>query len=72
VGGITIVHFILMQARSTIELEVQLSPSPGGKAGGIPLVNFSALDGTTIVNFSFDVGKISAILRAGGPAEPQS
>jgi hypothetical protein len=27
--------------------------------------------GIKIVHFSFDVGKISAILRAGGPAESQ-
>ncbi len=36
------------------------------------LVNFSVVGDIRIVIFSSDVDKISAILRAGGPAEPQS
>ncbi len=40
--------------------EDPLSPSPGGGGGGLPLGNFSP-----------GVGKISAILCAGGPDEPQ-
>jgi hypothetical protein len=54
--------------QAIFELEDPLNTSPGGGAGGIMLVNFSVVGGITIVHFSSDVGKISAILLAGGPA----
>jgi hypothetical protein len=65
--------FLPVQARygQYFELEDPLSPSPGGEADGILLVNFSVVGGITIVNFSSNIGKISAILPSGGPAEPQ-
>jgi hypothetical protein len=67
-------YFFLLQARypQYFELEDLLSPGPGGKAGGIALVNYSVVSGIKIVHFTSDVGKISAILQAGGSAEPQS
>jgi hypothetical protein len=67
------VYFLLMKARywQYFKLEHPLSPSPGGEAGGIALVNFSVVGGITIAYFSSDVGKISTILQAGGPAKPQ-
>jgi hypothetical protein len=67
-------RFLLVQERygQYFELEDQLSSSHGGEASGILLVNFSVVSDIKIVHFSSDIGKISAILQAGGLAEPQS